>query len=144
MRNNQLVTTILLGLVIIGCSQTSGTKKPTVTADFLYGAWADRLKDQNGGQGIILGAKNDFYFIWDGNISGGYNFDTNIKLTYNLKLNKDPIEVEIISRYIDTDKIKKRGFGTIEVIDDRHIIWRMLDDIGKVVDTARLTKAPNQ
>jgi hypothetical protein len=124
--------------------QTSGTKKPTVTADSLYGAWADSLKDQSGGEGVILGTENDFYFIWNGNISGGDNFDANIKLTYNLKLDKDPIEVEIISKYVDTDKIKKRGLATIEVIDNRHIIWKMLDESGKVVDSARLTKAPNQ
>jgi hypothetical protein len=144
MKNNFLLSTFLLALTIIGCSQTSGTKKTTVTADFLYGAWADSLKDQSGGQGIILGTKNDFYFIWDGNISGGDNFDTNIKLTYNLKLDKDPIEVEIISKYVDTDKIKKKGLGTIKIIDDQHIIWRMLDDNGKAVDSVRLTKAPNQ
>jgi hypothetical protein len=115
-----------------------------VPADFLYGAWADSLKAQSDGQGIILGTKNDFYFIWEGNISGGDNFHKNMKLTYNLKLDKDPIEVELTSKYADSDKIKKRGLGTIEVIDDRHIIWRMLDDNGKVVDSAKLTKAPNQ
>jgi hypothetical protein len=144
MKNILIFTTILIGLTIVGCSQTRETEKPKLTADFFYGAWADSLKDQSGGQGIILGTKNDLYFIWDGNISGGDNFDKNVKLTYNLKLDKDPIEIEIISKYIDTDKIKKQGLGTIEVIDSLHIIWRMLDDNGKVVDSARLTRAPNQ
>ena len=54
------------------------------------------------------------------------------------------ISVEIISTYADTDKIRKKGLGTIEVIDDRHINWKMLDDNGQVVDSARLTRAPNQ
>ena len=144
MKNILIFTTILIGLTIVGCSQTRQTEKPKLTADFFYGAWGDSLKDHSGGQGIILGTKNDFYFIWDGNISGGDNFDTNIKLTYNLNLDKMPIEVEIISKYVDTDKIKKKGLGTINVIDDRHIIWKMLDDNGKVVDSARLTRDPNQ
>jgi len=145
MKNILIFTTIILiGLTIVGCSQTRQTEKTKLTADFFYGAWADSLKDQSGGQGIILGTKNDFYFIWDGNISGGDKFDTNIKLTYNLNLDKTPIEVEIISKYVDTDKIKKKGLGIINVIDDRHIIWKMLDDNGKVVDSARLTRAPNQ
>lgn len=135
--------TILIGLSFIGCSRTIEDKKPKFTSDFYYGAWGDSL-DQNGGQGIILGIENDFYFIWNGNISGGDNFDKNIKLTYNLILDKDPVEVEIISKYIDSDKIKKKGRGTIEVVDSLHIIWRMLDDNGKTVDSARLTRAPNQ
>ena len=144
MRNILFVVTFLIGQTIIGCSQTKESKTKKLTADFFHGAWADSLKDQSGGQGIILGTKNDFYFIWDGNISGGDNFDTNLKLTYNLLLDKYPVEVEIISTYADTDKIKKKGLGTIEVIDDRHINWKMLDDNGQVVDSARLTRAPNQ
>ena len=143
MRNILTIGTILLGLTLFSCSRTVENKKPKFAADFFYGAWGDSL-NQNGGQGIILGTENDFYFIWDGNISGGDNFDTNIKLTYNIRTEKYPVEVEIISKYVDTDKIKKKGLGTIEVIDDRHIIWRMLDDNGKTVDSARLTRAPNQ
>ena len=144
MRDTLFVVTFLIGQTIIGCTQTKESKAKKLTADFFHGAWADSLKDQSGGQGIILGAKNDFYFISDGNISGGDNFDTNLKLTYNLLLDKHPVEVEIISKHVDSDKIKKKGLGTIEVVDDRHINWRMLDDKGKVVDSARLTRAPNQ
>jgi hypothetical protein len=144
MTNILTFATILLGLSLISCSRTVDNQKPKFTDDFFYGAWGDSLKDQSGGQGIILGTENDFYFIWDGNISGGDNFDTNIKLTYNLRTEKYPVEVEIISKYVDTDKIKKRGLGTIEVIDSLHIIWRMLDDNGKTVDSARLSRAPNQ
>jgi hypothetical protein len=143
MRNFTLMT-LLLGQIVIGCTQTRETKKEKFTADFFYGAWGDSSKTQNGGQGIILGTKNDIYLIWDGNISGGDNFKKNLKLTYNLNLDKYPIEVEIISKYADSDKIKKKGLGTIEVIDNRHITWKLLDDNRKTVDSARLTKAPNQ
>src|SRR6185369_2006765 len=96
-----ILATLLFGQLIIGCSQTKENKENKFTADFFHGAWGDSLKDKNGGQGIILGTKNDFYFIWDGNISGGDNFDKNLKLTYNLILDKKPFEVEIISKYID-------------------------------------------
>ncbi|MBS1507134.1 MAG: hypothetical protein JSS79_10860 [Bacteroidetes bacterium] len=141
---NILLGTFLFTQISVACSQIKDTKSKILTADFFHGAWADSLKDKNGGQGIILGTKNDFYFIWDGNIIGGDNFDKNIKLTYKLNLDKSPIEVEIISIYADTDKIKKRGLGTIEVIDKRHIILKLLDENGQVLDSSTLTRAPNQ
>ncbi|HQQ96330.1 MAG TPA: hypothetical protein PLX35_03665, partial [Cyclobacteriaceae bacterium] len=143
MRNILMFTAILIGLTIVGCSQTRKTEKSKLTADFFYGAWGDSSKTENGGQGIIFGTKNDFYLILNGDITGGDNFGKNLKLTYNLNLDKSPVEVEILSQYLHTEKIKSQRLVTIEVIDKRHIIWNVLDDNRKIIDSPRLTRAPN-
>lgn len=139
MKYRFLLLTVLTAQLIIACSPAKESKN-SLTADFFYGAWADSLKDSKGGEGIVLGKKNDFYFIWNGVTMGGDNFDTNIKLTYNLKTDRTPVEVELISRYVDTDSVHKKGVATIDVLDEKHIMWKMLDDNGAVVDSAKLTR----
>ena len=139
MRCYHIVLALPVAQLIIGCSPAKDSKNHT--ADFFYGAWADVLKDSSGGEGIILGKKHDFYFIWNGVTRGGDNFDKNIKLTYYLKTDRTPVEVDLISRYVDTDSVHKKGLATIDVLDETHIIWKMLDDNGTVVDSVELTRA---
>lgn len=141
---NLVSTILLLGLTIIGCSQAREKTKNKLTTDFFYGAWGDSLETENGGRGIIFGTKSDFYIIWNGNISGGDNLEQNTKLIYNLILDKDPIEVEIVSKDTRTDKIEKKIIGTIQVIDSLHIMWKLYATDKELIDSVKLTRASNQ
>ncbi len=148
MRKILYLTTILIGQTLIGCTQTNESKKEKITADFFYGTWTDSSKPSKTPDAIILGKANDFYSITGGNTLGGPTAGNDIglpaskdlKLTYKLLLDKNPIEVEIASKRIDTDSTFRKLFGRIEIIDDRHISWTWIDENGEIMETVKLTR----
>jgi len=132
---------LAIGLLCLACSQPKEKSNTKLSTNFFYGAWGDSLASEDGGEGIILGTENDFYIITDGDIVDGDG--ANEKLAYKLILDRDPIEVEISIRNLTDNVVVKTGRATIKVIDSLHIYWKLFDENGRILDSARLTRAPN-
>ena len=128
-----ILTTLVLGQIIVGCAQTADKK---VTADFFYGTWTDSTK-----VGFVMTKEKGFSVVPEKKIEPGHeDLDlSGVSWTYELFLDKKPIVIEITCRQCDDKPIPKKLFGQISIINSRQIFFKFSGDKGE--DTKiRLTK----
>jgi hypothetical protein len=107
MKNNFLVSFLIIGQVIVGCKEPKEPKEEKLNVEFFFGAWSDTTNSDSAGEGFILSPEGDFYLIFDGNISGGEDHADSLRLTYNLHLDEMPIILELISKGMKDSSIMK-------------------------------------
>jgi len=140
MRRILYLTTILLGQTLIGCAQTSESKKEKIKADFFYGNWTDSTK-----AGMTLTQEKRLFYISNDKNKTTKGLEAGPDLnefiwTYNLLLDKEPIVIEIICEQCDGKTLLKKVRGQIKIINSRQIYFIGLNESEEPMDTTLLTK----
>ena len=129
-----LLTTLLVGIFLIGFAQNKGTEN--VTIDFFYGTWTDSTKT-----GITLTREMEYLICPKREKMGLEDVDySKIRFTYKLFLDKSPIVIEISCKQCDDIPGPKLARGQIEIVNSRQIYFTPLDQKGKTEKTILLTK----